>query len=184
MPWLLKSPGHQHPSLCTIGKFLSYMRKVFNYRVMSVWRNDINSRDSFMSPMKNVKNILAHKELRPLFCYNWLTLGLLLPPFTTCPSRSNRLVAISTRIFLNLPWYQHVYPVTTITPIMSILLPYTASILYKHNAAHHIMMGALHKHPECHGSKQAQHGKLSSPKNRRRQMQPFNAHHKYSIPVG
>ena len=33
MPWLLVSPGHQHPRywLCRIGKFLSFMRKDFNY---------------------------------------------------------------------------------------------------------------------------------------------------------
>ena len=33
MPWLLASPGHQHPWfwLCRIGKFLSYTRKDFNY---------------------------------------------------------------------------------------------------------------------------------------------------------
>ena len=33
MPWLLVSPGHQHPWywLCKIDKFLSYTRKDFNY---------------------------------------------------------------------------------------------------------------------------------------------------------
>ena len=33
MPWLLASPGHQHPWywLCRIGKCLSYLRKDFNY---------------------------------------------------------------------------------------------------------------------------------------------------------
>ena len=33
MPWLLTSPGHQQPWywLCTIGRFLSYLRKDFNY---------------------------------------------------------------------------------------------------------------------------------------------------------
>ena len=33
MPWLLTSPGHQQPWywLCRIGKFLSYLRKDFNY---------------------------------------------------------------------------------------------------------------------------------------------------------
>ena len=31
MPWLLVSPRHQHPGRCRIGKFLSYMRKDFNY---------------------------------------------------------------------------------------------------------------------------------------------------------
>ena len=33
MPWLLASPGHQHPWfwLCRMGKFLYYSRKDFNY---------------------------------------------------------------------------------------------------------------------------------------------------------
>ena len=33
MPWLLVSPGHQHPWywLCRIGQSLSYLRKDFNY---------------------------------------------------------------------------------------------------------------------------------------------------------
>ena len=33
MPWLLTSPGHQQPWywLCRIGRFLSYLRKDFNY---------------------------------------------------------------------------------------------------------------------------------------------------------
>ena len=33
MPWLLTSPGHQQPWywLCKIGRFLSYLRKDFNY---------------------------------------------------------------------------------------------------------------------------------------------------------
>ena len=33
MPWLLTPPGHQQPWywLCTIGRFLSYLRKDFNY---------------------------------------------------------------------------------------------------------------------------------------------------------
>ena len=33
MPWTLESPGHQHPWywLYRIGKFLSYIRKDFNY---------------------------------------------------------------------------------------------------------------------------------------------------------
>ena len=33
MPWLLMSPGHQQPWywLCRIGRFLSYLRKDFNY---------------------------------------------------------------------------------------------------------------------------------------------------------
>ena len=33
MPWLLTSPGHQHPWywLCRIGRFLSYLRKDFNH---------------------------------------------------------------------------------------------------------------------------------------------------------
>ena len=33
MPWLLMSPGHQQPWywLCRIGRFLSYLRKHFNY---------------------------------------------------------------------------------------------------------------------------------------------------------
>ena len=33
MPWLLTSPGHQQPWywLCTIGRFLSFLRKDFNY---------------------------------------------------------------------------------------------------------------------------------------------------------
>ena len=33
MPWLLASPGHQQPWcwLCRIGRFLSYLRKDFNY---------------------------------------------------------------------------------------------------------------------------------------------------------
>ena len=33
MPWLLESPGHQHPRywLCRICKFFSYTRKDFNY---------------------------------------------------------------------------------------------------------------------------------------------------------
>ena len=33
MPWLLTSPGHQQPWywLCRIGRFLSYVRKDFNY---------------------------------------------------------------------------------------------------------------------------------------------------------
>ena len=33
MPWLLSSPGHQQPWywLCRIGRFLSYLRKDFNY---------------------------------------------------------------------------------------------------------------------------------------------------------
>ena len=33
MPWLLTSPGHQQPWywLCRIGRFLSYLRKNFNY---------------------------------------------------------------------------------------------------------------------------------------------------------
>ena len=33
MPWLLTSPGHQQPWcwICRIGRFLSYLRKDFNY---------------------------------------------------------------------------------------------------------------------------------------------------------
>ena len=31
MPWLLTSPGHQHPWLCRIGKSLSYLRNDSNY---------------------------------------------------------------------------------------------------------------------------------------------------------
>ena len=62
MPWLLMSPGHQQPWywLCWIGRFLSYLRKDFNYLRRSMWRNDTKYKYMFMFPLKN----LARKGLR------------------------------------------------------------------------------------------------------------------------
>ena len=62
MPWLLASPGHQHPWcwLCKLGKSLSYMRKDFNYLchvIVEEWYK--LHLYIFMSPLKN----LAHQRL-------------------------------------------------------------------------------------------------------------------------
>ena len=56
MPWLLTSPGHQQPWywLCRIGRFLSYLRKDFNYLAISMWRNNTKCKYMFMFPLKNV----------------------------------------------------------------------------------------------------------------------------------
>ena len=56
MPWLLVSPGHQHPWfwLCRIGKFLGCFfftwGRISTTCVMSVWRNYINCSYIFMPP--------------------------------------------------------------------------------------------------------------------------------------
>ena len=70
MPWLLTSPGHQQPWywLCRIGRFLSYLRKDFNYlcRInVEKWHNIY----MLIFPLKN----LARKELiiNRIFCQWW-----------------------------------------------------------------------------------------------------------------
>ena len=68
MPWLLTSPGHQQPWywLCIIGRFVSYLRKDFNYlRRINVekWHK---YKYMFLFPLKN----LARKGLRSTMnCY-------------------------------------------------------------------------------------------------------------------
>ena len=54
MPWLLASPGHQHPCywLCKMGNFLSSIRKGF-HGVHSLWRNGINCEYMFIFLLKN-----------------------------------------------------------------------------------------------------------------------------------
>ena len=71
MPWLLTSPGHQQPWywLCRIGRFLSYMRKDFNYlRRINVekWQ----CKYMFMFPLKNLarKGLICHCWLKQWLC--------------------------------------------------------------------------------------------------------------------
>ena len=54
MPWLLASPGHQHPWYwpCRIGKFLSYMMK--NFQLPVSCQCGINCRYNFRFPMNNL----------------------------------------------------------------------------------------------------------------------------------
>ena len=65
MPWLLTSPGHQQPWywLCSIGRFLSYLKRDFNC-VVSMWRNDTKCKYMFMFLLKN----LARKGLKKKKC--------------------------------------------------------------------------------------------------------------------
>ena len=63
MPWLLTSPGHQHPWywLCRIGGFLSYLRMDFKYLRVSMWRNDTKCIYIFVFPLKNLaRNVLMN----------------------------------------------------------------------------------------------------------------------------
>ena len=83
MPWLLVSPGHQHPWywLCRIGKFLSYLRKDFS-SVMSMWRNDIKCKYMYMFlfPLKNLAcEWLKHGMHFPkgLWAHNWSLMKIL-----------------------------------------------------------------------------------------------------------
>ena len=55
MPWLLTSTGHQQPWywLNRIGRFLSYLRKDFNYLRRINVENDTKCKYMFMFPLKN-----------------------------------------------------------------------------------------------------------------------------------
>ena len=66
MLWLLTSPGHQQPWywLCRIGRFLSYLRKDFNYLRRINVEKDTKGKYMFMFPLKN----LARKGLN-LWCW-------------------------------------------------------------------------------------------------------------------
>ena len=61
MPWLLTSPGHQHPWywLCRIGWSLAYLRKNLKYLGMPMWRYAKNCNYMFLFLLKN----LARKGL-------------------------------------------------------------------------------------------------------------------------
>ena len=59
MPWLLESPGHQHPWywLCRIGKSLFYLKKDFNcvHSLWSMQRIDINCKYCKNSNIRRTK---------------------------------------------------------------------------------------------------------------------------------
>ena len=104
MPWLLTSPGHQQPWywLCRIGRFLSYLKKDFNYlRHISVekWQK---CKYMFMFPLKN----LACKGL--IRCIIAVITGS--SPYITTPSTVMRpwtSGAINTGRSSMMHWLQH-----------------------------------------------------------------------------
>ena len=56
MPWLLTSPGNQQQWywLCRICKSWSYLRRIINTWVISMWSNDIKCKYLFIFPLKNL----------------------------------------------------------------------------------------------------------------------------------